>query len=141
MKINFAPIILLAALAILFSGTVSAENTELIKDPSLKDLQGHWQGTSRADRVMASSSTKTVQMTFAGTKATYSSETGGYVAGVTIKGEEINITTASGKTSNTCKLSKASNTLILNCSWDMAANPQYKISKAYSGTLRLEKDK
>ena len=122
----------------LCSGMYSATGAEDIKTPTLKDLQGHWQGTSRVDKVMV---TRTVQMKFAGTKATYSSESNNYVAEVKIKGEAIDITTASGKTSNTCKLSKETNTLILNCTWDIAANPKANISKAYSGAMRLEKDK
>jgi hypothetical protein len=138
MKISFTTIILLAAGMILFSGAVPAGSAESMKNPTLKDLQGHWQGTSRLDKSLIN---KTVQMRFSGAKANYSSETGSYVARVTIKGEEIDITTASGKTSNTCKLSKDANTLILNCKWDMAQNIQHKVDKAYSGNMRLEKDK
>ncbi len=141
MKIRFALISLAAAFAVFICGTFSAISAEDIKNPTLKDLQGHWQGTLRVDKAMVSSGTRTVQMSFSGTKVTYSSETVSYVAKAAINGEEINITVASGKRSDTCKLSKEANTMILNCKWDMAANPQKNVSKASSGTMRLEKDK
>jgi hypothetical protein len=137
MKITFTLIVLLSAIVMLFSGAVSAGAAESVKNPLLKDLQGHWQGNARYDR----SFTVTCNMTFSGAKATYSSERGGYVGKVTINGEVIEITTPSGKRTDTCKLSKASDTLVLDCQVDMAANPTAKVPKAITGNMRLEKDK
>jgi hypothetical protein len=139
MKISLKSIVLLAVFAILFSGAVSAGAAEKIKNPTLKDLEGHWQGNSRFDNSMGL--TTTCYLTFKGDKATYSSERGGYVAKVTIEGEVISMVTPSGKRSDTCKLSKDANTFILNCDIDMAANPTAKVSKAMTGSMRLEKDK
>jgi hypothetical protein len=139
MKNNFRLIILLAAFAILFSGAASAGAAEPVKNPTLKDLQGHWQGNTSYD---SPSFTTDCNLTVTGSKATYKSERGsGAFFNVTIAGEEINMVTPSGKTSNTCKLSKESDTLVLKCRIDVAAAPQAKVSKAMTGTMRLEKDK
>jgi hypothetical protein len=136
MKTCFAPIILAVVMAMLLGGAISAQGADPVKNPTLKDMQGHWEGTLRTDGAR-SGGTRDVNLRIAGTKVTYNSETNTYVAKLDIKGEEINITAA--RRSDVCKLSKDSNTLILNCNWDMAANPQKNISKAYSGTMRLEK--
>jgi hypothetical protein len=136
MKITFASIFFLAALTILFSGTISAGEKEAIKNPTIKDLQGHWEGTLRSDSARAHSY-RNVNLRISGTKADYSSETNSYVAKLTVSGEEINITAA--RRSDTCKLSRESDILVLNCNWDMAANPQKNIPRAVSGTMRLEK--
>jgi hypothetical protein len=135
MRINRLLIILFSAFAILFIGTVSAESADQITNPTLKDLQGHWHGFTNVPKYRIST---TCYYTFAGDKATYSSERGGYKAKVTLKGEEININTADGKISETCKLSKESDTLVLKCSFDVA---KYGVKEAYDGTRRLEKDK
>ena len=137
MKNNFRLIILLSAFAILLSGAVSAGAAESIKNPTLKDLQGHWQGNTSWER----GSTTTVNMRIKGDTASYSTEKGAYVGKITIKGEEITISPPSGRRTDTCKLSKDKDTLALKCDVDQQAAPQANITRAMRGTMRLEKDK
>jgi hypothetical protein len=114
-------------------GSVLADDMELLKNPTLAYLAGEWVGNARGDRG-GYQSQKSVQMTFIGGGATYASETGYFKARVQISGEEINIVTR--LRTDACKLHKASNSMILLCSYRIASSPN---SRGGSGSMRLEK--
>jgi ribosomal protein L31 len=133
-KIKYA--VLFMALLILCAGAVSAGEMELVKNPTLEDLQGSWEGTSQTGGGSSDSTgMQTVSLLFSGAKVKYKSERTSFRMRATITGEEIKLTTA--RRTYSCKLNKASNPMILNCRFDVDASK--RSHKAYSGTMRLEK--
>ncbi len=140
MKKLFIAASFILAMTLMSAETVPAENMEPINNPTLKDLQGKWDGTSRLPfrGVFYSAVTKRygkpVVMIFDGAKARYSSEDAHFDADVKIAGEEITMT--SGRRTDICKLNNAADTMVLDCKFEVAAAED---KRGYSGTMHLEK--
>ena len=134
--------IFLLVMTLIFAGTTLAENMEPIKNPTLKDLQGKWEGISRLPwrGVFYSAVTnryeRPVVMTFDGAKASYSSKEAHFDMYVKIAGDDITLT--AGKRTDVCKLNSSPDTLALDCKFEVGDTDKHM---GYSGTMRLEKKK
>ena len=140
MKHLFISAFFLLTIMMISMDATSDENTEPIKNPTFTDLQGKWDGTlSRPFRGLVWSAIskrygKSVVMTFDGTKATYASADANLNMDVKIDGEDITLT--GGKRTDTCKLSKSSDTKSLDCNFEVGTTEAHG---SYSGKMHLEK--
>ena len=142
MKNLFVLTLFLLVMTMTSTNATSAENMEPIKNPTLKDLQGKWEGISRLPwrGVFYSAVTnryeRPVVMTFDGAKASYSSTEAHFDMYVKIAGEDITLT--AGKRTDVCKLNSSPDTMALDCKFEVGDTDKHM---GYSGTMRLEKKK